>query len=64
MSAKLIQEKCGRREKMPKFARGGLALLNAALDLWCLHNGFATGRAMRESIVADFRARNGGTAER
>lgn len=62
MSAKMIQEKCGRREKQWRFAPGALALLNAALDVWGLSNGFPAGQSMGETIRADFAERHSGRA--
>ena len=63
MSAGLIQRKCGLREKQPRLASDGMRVLAAALDVWCLRNGYAAARTAREMIDADFaRNRVGGGA--
>ncbi len=60
MSAKMIQQKSGVRERMVRFAPGDFRLLRAALDLWCLRNGFPGALSMGEMIGADFAERHGG----
>lgn len=58
MSAKKHQTKCGQRWKQWRFGRGEFSLLKAALNCWCLRNGFAAEMSMEEAVRADFAARH------
>jgi len=58
MSAKKHQTKCGQRWKQWRFQSGELSLLQAALNCWCLRNGYPAEPSLEEVVRADFAARH------